>query len=567
MAKSAVAELIIKVKEVGSEVLDRLVITIDDIIAVVSKLPQFFAAAFDAYREQEKAVNTLNQAMINQGVYSAELQRKYLDLSGALQKTTEFTDDQINSAQALLQSHIGSREVSESLLKATLNLAAAKKMDLSAASDLVGKAISSENDVLARHGVHVDEAAARTDRLGAVVSALDKKFHGQAEAATKNTGSVQNMSKSFGELMEVIGERIAPAVIRLSADFGRMFDKLSALIGTNSLAKKSSAELTDEFIKQQQALDAFMAKPLTKTQMMMNMNIPEVDVMKNRLAEIKAAREQAFAEELESMRNNYEQGKLLAQTNHEDKMVKDLENSLLSQEQKLAMLGASEQQVLLKQAEFEKKKADSAKSHEDKVLALQKASTAMKAANELAYQKQQQALDMKFTQGRADIFSASANLISAIAGQGNKAAFLMSKAAAFAQSIVATHAAAANALWQVPYPANIGVAAQIKTAGYLNAAAIGATAIQGLAEGGIVRARPGGIIANIGEGGQDEAVIPLDRAGEFGMGGGGGTVNITVYGGLLGSESEAYEFARAVDRNLLKLRQNNESVAFDSGVV
>ena len=40
-----------------------------------------------------------------------------------------------------------------------------------------------------------------------------------------------------------------------------------------------------------------------------------------------------------------------------------------------------------------------------------------------------------------------------------------------------------------------------------------------LQEGGIVPASRGGTLATIGEGGQAEAVIPLDRAGEFGMGG------------------------------------------------
>jgi hypothetical protein len=45
-----------------------------------------------------------------------------------------------------------------------------------------------------------------------------------------------------------------------------------------------------------------------------------------------------------------------------------------------------------------------------------------------------------------------------------------------------------------------------------------------LAEGGIVKARPGGIIANIGEGGQDEAVIPLNKMGKMG----GNTYNITI---------------------------------------
>ena len=48
-----------------------------------------------------------------------------------------------------------------------------------------------------------------------------------------------------------------------------------------------------------------------------------------------------------------------------------------------------------------------------------------------------------------------------------------------------------------------------------------------LAEGGIVPARPGGILANIGEGRFDEAVIPLDGKNRFGS-----TYNITVNAGM-----------------------------------
>jgi hypothetical protein len=51
-----------------------------------------------------------------------------------------------------------------------------------------------------------------------------------------------------------------------------------------------------------------------------------------------------------------------------------------------------------------------------------------------------------------------------------------------------------------------------------------------LAEGGIVMPRPGGVLANIAEGGQAEAVIPLDRLGKFGQA--QTTYNITVSGGL-----------------------------------
>jgi hypothetical protein len=56
-------------------------------------------------------------------------------------------------------------------------------------------------------------------------------------------------------------------------------------------------------------------------------------------------------------------------------------------------------------------------------------------------------------------------------------------------------------------------------------------AIPRLAEGGIVMPRLGGVLANIGEGGQAEAVIPLDRLGDF-TGKGGNTYNINVSGGM-----------------------------------
>jgi hypothetical protein len=41
---------------------------------------------------------------------------------------------------------------------------------------------------------------------------------------------------------------------------------------------------------------------------------------------------------------------------------------------------------------------------------------------------------------------------------------------------------------------------------------IGVPRIPQLADGGLVRARPGGTLVNVGEGGQDEAVVPLNRA-------------------------------------------------------
>lgn len=52
-----------------------------------------------------------------------------------------------------------------------------------------------------------------------------------------------------------------------------------------------------------------------------------------------------------------------------------------------------------------------------------------------------------------------------------------------------------------------------------------------LAEGGIVMPRPGGTLATIGEAGQAEAVIPLDRLGSL-SGGRGGNITVNVTAGM-----------------------------------
>lgn len=54
----------------------------------------------------------------------------------------------------------------------------------------------------------------------------------------------------------------------------------------------------------------------------------------------------------------------------------------------------------------------------------------------------------------------------------------------------------------------------------------------GFADGGIVKARPGGILGVIGEGGRDEAIIPLDQAGNLTYGQGGNTYNININAGI-----------------------------------
>jgi tape measure domain-containing protein len=83
-----------------------------------------------------------------------------------------------------------------------------------------------------------------------------------------------------------------------------------------------------------------------------------------------------------------------------------------------------------------------------------------------------------------------------------------------------------------------------------------------LAEGGIVRARPGGILANIGEGGKDEAVIPLDKLGKM-MSSNTNNQNVTVNLSLSGVMTSSKSDERAIATRIAKLI--NEAVKAKTG--
>src|SRR5690606_16796265 len=81
---------------------------------------------------------------------------------------------------ASLQAYLGQTEITRELMEATLNLASAKKIDLAAAAELVGKSIGTSTNALARQGIEIDTNATKSEKLAQVVGALNDKYAGFA---------------------------------------------------------------------------------------------------------------------------------------------------------------------------------------------------------------------------------------------------------------------------------------------------------------------------------------------------------------------------------------------------
>jgi hypothetical protein len=75
---------------------------------------------------------------------------------------------------------------------------------------------------------------------------------------------------------------------------------------------------------------------------------------------------------------------------------------------------------------------------------------------------------------------------------------------------------------------------------------------------------PGEFVVNRAATQKNMGLLQAINSGGSAGGGSGAVINLNVYGGLLGDAAEARRFAKAIDSELLKLRQTNQSVAFDT---
>ena len=173
-------------------------------------LKKTIGGVISAYNEQQLAEKKLEQALggVNKGL---------LGQASALQQVTTFGDEAIISAQSLLAAFVKDEDQLKKATVATLDLAAAKGMDLNSAADLIGKTLGSSTNSLSRYGIEVEGVVGSTQRLDTLTNNIANTFGGQATAqADTLSGSIEQMKNAIGDTSEAIGLSMAPAVISIA---------------------------------------------------------------------------------------------------------------------------------------------------------------------------------------------------------------------------------------------------------------------------------------------------------------------------------------------------------------
>lgn len=174
--------------------------------------------AVKAAAEQEQATKSLAQAMVQAGTFTKTALEHNISYASSLQKMTTYSDEAIMGVQRLLTNFGLEGKELDSVTKATLDLAAAKKMDLAAAADLVAKSVGSSTNALSRYGVQIEGAAGSTERAQAAVKGISALFGGQASAmANTFAGRVDQIKNAVDDLWEMMGNNLLP-IVGLIAD-------------------------------------------------------------------------------------------------------------------------------------------------------------------------------------------------------------------------------------------------------------------------------------------------------------------------------------------------------------
>ena len=184
----------------------------------------FLKDATAAYREQEKAVTKVRQALISTEGASKKSLKGLINDAKELQKTSLFGDEVILNdvtAQLLTFTNIAQDEF-DRVQQVALDVATVLDKDLKSTSIQLGKALNDpvrQLSALQESGIQFTKeqtelikSLAETNRLaeaqGVILSELERQYGGQAAAAVEADKGVTQLSNTWGDFKEVIGEAI-----------------------------------------------------------------------------------------------------------------------------------------------------------------------------------------------------------------------------------------------------------------------------------------------------------------------------------------------------------------------
>lgn len=157
---------------------------------------------------QQEAVAGMEQAMRSMGRYTPELRDRLIETAEALQTVTTIGDEATIAGQKFLLTY---KNIGDDVLPhasaVMLDLAALMGGDTKMAANMLGKASMGLSGELRRVGITIDENIAKGGDFAAILKEIEKQVGGQAEAlARTGIGPWKQLGNIWGDAKEDLGE-------------------------------------------------------------------------------------------------------------------------------------------------------------------------------------------------------------------------------------------------------------------------------------------------------------------------------------------------------------------------
>lgn len=194
-------------------------------------------SVIDEAAGSEDAINNLNIALRQAGIYTEGSSRSFQEFAGQLQAITIYGDEAIlSSASLLLTLTELDKDGVQAATRAAADLAATLNIDLASATDMIAKAINGNVIAFKKIGIEIDKGDTDAQRLTNTLAALSRQ-QGAAVAATNTyTGAQAKANNQQSESLEAIGKLITqnPLVIAGINAKAKAYEGLANWITSNT---------------------------------------------------------------------------------------------------------------------------------------------------------------------------------------------------------------------------------------------------------------------------------------------------------------------------------------------
>lgn len=559
--------------------------------AALIKIGKDAVAAFSESQKIMVQTETVIRSTGGAAGYTAE---QIQEMAVQFSRLTAFEDEAIQSAENVLLRYTAiGHDVLPKATEAILDFAEATGTDLDGAAKAMGKALQDPINSLGlieRGTMKFTDAQKENIKTfieqgnlakaqQVILDQMAQTFGGQAAAAVKTfDGAMRQMNTEVGNVLEVIGSNLVPVLMtlvqgirtvaiwfqNLPAPIQKFVTVAGVLFALMAGAIPIIAAFTVAFGALQITILPVVAAVLAAAAAITAITLAVEHFSKKKKeagvgpdkptsskptdAPVQTLGKQDFEKELGEL-DNYLQKRVSMQQN-----VAEKEKQL--QADTLANKGNLELQQLQLEATIQQERLNALDMWHDQELAKTTLTAEQKKQVEATYNQQrlvelqkQKDLQQKIKEAEFKDWQKWEDFMLQATQSKNKEVAAIAKALAIKNTAMKTYEAAMsgyNSMVGIPFVGPILGAAAAAAAIAFGMEQV--DKITALAEGGTVPATAGGTMAQIGEAGKDEMVIPLDdpstaeRLQRSGFGGGGGGLTLIVQGNLIGNRAWIDQF-------------------------